>query len=413
MNYEKNSYFFRKISSKMLWKSKDINMFKKKFLSVLSLILISVSLFGKTLLPAERFSHYGEENPLENTAVERIYKVKPDISFQELIATGAEYTVVLYDGNTKVMEFPNVVYHWFGMTGWNGLITEKDLSVVTSDGIHYVVKAELFSSIVVEEENEIDGIVINVQRKFWVLLSVFLGAVIFIALLVFAIFKKKKIILTKKDIEWIRESEKEIISREIHDSIVQDIRAIRLDVDRINSDDVQFKNQVVEKISETLIKMRDICYGLAPAEISSCFESDSIKLVSIIDTLCQQFMARTKVHCNLQAEEHIDEIAFNREISINVIRVFQEILKNIEKHSYAPNVTVLIRKNSENKKEFFQIIVIDDGVGCDLKKMNSSKNHFGVKNMRERMKSINGNIDFYSYPKHGMKVVLDIEVKQE
>ena len=149
MNYEKNSYFFRKISSKMLWKSKDINMFKKKFLSVLSLILISVSLFGKTLLPAERFSHYGEENPLENTAVERIYKVKPDISFQELIATGAEYTVVLYDGNTKVMEFPNVVYHWFGMSGWNGLITEKDLSVVTSDGIHYVVKAELFSSIVV------------------------------------------------------------------------------------------------------------------------------------------------------------------------------------------------------------------------------------------------------------------------
>ena len=92
------------------------------------------------------------------------------------------------------------------------------------------------------------------------------------------------------------------------------------------------------------------------------------------------------------------------------MRVFQEILNNVNKHSYATKVTVLIKPPAEH---YLTIFVIDDGVGCNIEKLNPKnlKNHFGIRNMRERMSSIGGTVDFFTSPDEGMKVVLKIKME--
>ena len=84
-----------------------------------------------------------------------------------------------------------------------------------------------------------------------------------------------------------------------------------------------------------------------------------------------------------------------------------ELLSNIEKHSGATEVTILIRSPLAGDKihEGLVIFVTDDGNGVDekiLRAMNSKnvtsiKNqHFGLQNIKLRLNEIGGTIKYFS-----------------
>ncbi len=158
--------------------------------------------------------------------------------------------------------------------------------------------------------------------------------------------------------------------------------------------------------------MRNTCYDLSPAELADAVrkDDDEIDLISIIEILCKQFTTKTNIDSSIQIDKSITYPDFDKTTCLNVVRVFQEILNNINKHSYATKVTVLIKPPVEN---YLTVFVIDDGVGCKIESLNPKnlKNHFGIRNMRERMTSIGGSVDFFSSPDEGMKVVLKIKAE--
>ena len=60
----------------------------------------------------------------------------------------------------------------------------------------------------------------------------------------------------------IQENERAKISRDIHDSVVQDIRGIRLETENLNvMDDSKERQKKIEDIAtESIVKLRNICY---------------------------------------------------------------------------------------------------------------------------------------------------------
>ncbi|MCQ2592679.1 MAG: histidine kinase [Treponema sp.] len=259
-------------------------------------------------------------------------------------------------------------------------------------------------------------------KKLVLLLAVIIGVLLISFgsfVLIYSLLKNKinKKVVQKKMLSF-QEQERAKISREIHDSVVQDIRAIRLQVDMIDVCDnpkaLNQKNRTIEDITQTIVKMRNICYNLTPAELMTHKDNDSaeIELISIYDSLCHQFYVKSKIPCSIHIDENLVYPKFDKEVTIHLIRVFQEILNNIEKHSYATNVNVLIRNQKENEQQYLVIFVIDDGIGCDIEQIlkNHKKNHFGFANMRERMKLIDGNIDFFSAENEGMKIKLTVKM---
>lgn len=55
------------------------------------------------------------------------------------------------------------------------------------------------------------------------------------------------------------------------------------------------------------------------------------------------------------------------------------------------------------------IYISDDGVGCDTKQLNlKNDQHRGLRNMKERMELIGGQIDFFSKPNEGLEITLTI-----
>ena len=222
----------------------------------------------------------------------------------------------------------------------------------------------------------------------------------------------------------IQEEERGKISRDIHDSIVQDIRAIRIEAEMLKVQEGQEQKQkdLSEKITDCIVKMRNICYGLEPAEFSLPSPAgQKINLLSILNSLAAQFEAKSKIKCSLNAENaaggnaagNADEILVEKEKCQNLVRIVQEALANIEKHSYATEAQILARTEDAQGKKRLALFIIDNGRGCDLDKVKASaswRTHFGMRQMKERAKTIGAEISFRSAPDDGMQIKISVEI---
>ncbi|MBO4508365.1 MAG: sensor histidine kinase [Spirochaetaceae bacterium] len=212
----------------------------------------------------------------------------------------------------------------------------------------------------------------------------------------------------------IQEAERAKISRDIHDSVVQDIRVLRLETENLVVDDASKQRQTkIEDIAtDCIIKLRNICYNLTPAELATHNEGDSSKLelISIINSLVQQFSSRTHIPCVFKVDEGFEYPVLEKEKTQNLFRVIQEALTNIEKHSYATQASIFIKKDGSS----LIIYVTDDGIGCnpeDLDKKLKSKEHLGLRSMKDRMELIGGSIEFFTAQNDGMEIKLQLPLE--
>ncbi|MCQ2249113.1 MAG: histidine kinase [Treponema sp.] len=211
----------------------------------------------------------------------------------------------------------------------------------------------------------------------------------------------------------IQEKERAKISRDIHDTVIQDIRVIRLEIEniKVHDESKNLQHKIEDIATDCIIKLRNICYNLAPAELVNHSEGDSskIELVSIINSLAQQFSKKTHVPCHVGVEEGFEYPVLKREVTQNIFRVVQEALTNIEKHSYATQTSIFIK----NEDDSIVIYVTDDGIGCSQETINHSLNsneHLGLRSMHDRIELIGGKIEFISSQDDGMEIRIEITV---
>lgn len=256
----------------------------------------------------------------------------------------------------------------------------------------------------------------DLEKSFLFRVCLALSFLILILLFIFYEFVRGRFSLKwqRKIVYQIQEEEKNKISRDIHDTIVQDIRAIRIKAEmlKVNESDEHKKNELIDEITDCIVKMRNICYGLTPAEFSiSSLTSGKVDFLSILDSLTEQFKTNARIKCTLNNEENLKEILLEKEKCQNLVRIVQESLSNIEKHSYATEAQILVRKEIQQEKNILILFIIDDGRGCDLKKaMKNSKTHFGLRQMKERAKTIEAEIYFRSAPDDGMQIKISLEI---
>ena len=265
----------------------------------------------------------------------------------------------------------------------------------------------------------------KVLEELWLIIA-FVGILIVFALVLILALKKIKmgqksdsLIERNKMIFDIQEKERAKISRDIHDSVVQDIRVLRLETENLNVDQSSKARQtkIEDLATDCIIKLRNICYNLTPAELASHNEGDStqLELISIINSLVQQFSARTHIPCVFKVDEGFEYPVLEKETTQNLFRVIQEALTNIEKHSYATQASIFIKKDKDSKgSPELLIYVTDDGIGCnqnELAKKLKSKEHLGLRGMKDRMELIGGSIEFFTAQNDGMEIKIELPLE--
>lgn len=192
--------------------------------------------------------------------------------------------------------------------------------------------------------------------------------------------------------------EKKRISRELHDGVLGKLSGIRLNLFVLN------KKKDHETIEKCLPFIKDL--QLVEKEIraishnlSEDLFSDQVSFTKMIVNLFEKIEGHTNLKFKIHIDELIDWKVISTSIKIEVYRIVQESLHNIEKHAKATQVTVKMQQS----EDYIIIEVIDNGIGM---RPEFKTKGIGVKNMKERAAKINSKLNIDSQKDKGTTISL-------
>lgn len=201
--------------------------------------------------------------------------------------------------------------------------------------------------------------------------------------------------ISEKDRELIIEKERHRIARELHDSVSQQLFAASMMLSALREHADTFPEayakqlQVIEQtIHESQSEMRALLLHLRPTLL------DGKDLKTGVESLLQELS--TKVP--LQIKYDIDDIHLPSAREDHLFRIVQELLSNVLRHAQAEHLEVYLLQGEH------QIIlrVIDDGVGFDMSQQKVGS--WGLRNIRERIESMGGNVRVISFEGQGTRI---------
>ncbi|SMG39471.1 Histidine kinase [Marivirga sericea] len=195
------------------------------------------------------------------------------------------------------------------------------------------------------------------------------------------------------------ETERSRVSRELHDGLGQMLNVVKMNAKSL-IEEKSIKDKLVELINASIEESHKISENLMPSKLKI------FDLKSSLEDLCSTFDSKEfKINFNTNLNSGDLE-----QIKINIYRIVQEALSNIQKHSKAKNVSIQLYKQSTEVR----LSIEDDGKGFDLEKAkrDSGKNKsHGLFNMIDRVKSMGGTIDIDSSSKLGTNIIININSK--
>lgn len=93
-----------------------------------------------------------------------------------------------------------------------------------------------------------------------------------------------------------------------------------------------------------------------------------------------------------------------------VVKVLQELLENVRRHSHATEVRVEVVKNQDS----LFLTIIDNGIGLPTDKLANLalRGHFGLVGMQERVRALGGSVNIMSHSGGGTKITLAIPLDE-
>lgn len=201
------------------------------------------------------------------------------------------------------------------------------------------------------------------------------------------------------------EEERSRISRELHDGIGQLISATKFNIEAFEkTTDSAFAPLQKSKqlLAQAGSELKSIIYALHPAFL------DNYGLPAALKALCDEVTESSNIKTSLNVSEL--ERRLDNKIELYSFRIVQEALNNIMKHSEAAKaeINVFLRNNVLN------ICIKDDGKGFDVDNVYffKDKKIFGLMNIKERVKMLNGNIQIDSKENCGTEILIEIPVRE-
>lgn len=203
-----------------------------------------------------------------------------------------------------------------------------------------------------------------------------------------------------------RAKEKKRLAQDLHDGVLGRMFGLRLNLDSLNSStDADAQRKRLELLNELKTIEQDI------REISHDLNREKLVLinnfVSIVHNLLEEQKSLHAAEVEYQIETKIDWDKIGNAIKINLYRILQEGLQNINKYANAGLIKVDISGDAEN----VYLKIEDDGIGFDVNKKSKG---IGMQNMISRTNDCQGIIDISSKKGQGTKIIITVptETKQ-
>ena len=204
----------------------------------------------------------------------------------------------------------------------------------------------------------------------------------------------------------LQESERRQLSRELHDRVGQNLTALEINLDILQtglashgSDEVRARVADSAALLEaTMDTIENVMSELRPPML------DDHGLAAALDWHARNFSMRTGIAVAVRGGEPVVRPALQVEIAL--FRIAQEALNNVAKHARARRVEIALdHANSE-----CVMSVQDDGIGFDDAAIASDKpkSGLGMVTMRERAQAVGGHFEVRALPGRGTQLTVRV-----
>lgn len=295
-------------------------------------------------------------------------------------------------------------------------------------------KTENISNLFMELQNAIINYLSQINSDFTysskiitivLLISVaFCVAIIWVSLSHVKTTKEKNILKDKvlenefitKTIVQVQEKERERISRDLHDTVLQDIRSEQFFLDKLKKiisskeKDEELENileQIISSGKSSLKNTSMIVKNLVPPEV------EMEDFMRSLNDLVHNFQNTREIQCSFYTNSNVLLKKLDIEQKTHIYRIVQEAMTNAAKHANPTEINVVVREDLENN--LINFFITDDGCGFiskttkDINIENSTS--LGLKGMESRAIILNGTLDIHSDEETGTHIKLVVPVE--
>jgi signal transduction histidine kinase/ligand-binding sensor domain-containing protein len=199
-----------------------------------------------------------------------------------------------------------------------------------------------------------------------------------------------------------QEDERKRIASELHDSLGQNLLFIKNSaVLGTNKNDMKRYSEISETASSSIEEVRRIAFNLYP------YQLDRMGLTKAIESVVRAIGESSPIH--MQIDIHNIDGVYTKEQESSIFRIVQECLNNVVKHSGATAACVRIAKD----RETVTMTIGDNGSGFDVEAMKSESKGFGLKNIRNRVMLLKGNVMYAASKEFRTLITVTLPVPHE
>ncbi|MBN1288240.1 MAG: PAS domain S-box protein [Actinobacteria bacterium] len=170
------------------------------------------------------------------------------------------------------------------------------------------------------------------------------------------------------------------LAADLHDEISQSLSVLKMNLSSMQlKDSTEIKEMEESRaiLGKTMDNIRSICYELRPPEL------ETLGLKTALGDYLEDFSGKTGIAVNFECDSAID---VPDDTAIQLFRVVQESLKNVEKHAETNSAAVSLHACEGN------ILLTLEDHGRGFETSGENKHKFGLWEMRERMLMVGGEL---------------------
>ncbi len=204
--------------------------------------------------------------------------------------------------------------------------------------------------------------------------------------------------------------ERNNLAFELHDSLAQTLASMRLQVrvldEIMHTNDEAASWQQLERIESTVDEANTELRGLI-AHFQAPIRKQA--LIPAVQDIVKRFRTESDIHIFFQHTINTP-LKLSDKYHLEVIRIIQEALNNLRKHSEANVARIMIRQRETNR---LHILIEDDGIGLKTLPENGKPGEqIGLKSMKERASRLKADFAIDSEPGEGTRIILEFDLNK-
>ena len=198
------------------------------------------------------------------------------------------------------------------------------------------------------------------------------------------------------------EEERRRVALQIHDTLGQNLLALRLDVVALHQQTAARQTRLhhraaaaLANLDDTIGAIRQLIADLRPFQLE-------LGLQAALEWECNKFQRSSGIACTVTGVDTLRDLAIDDAQTLTLYRVLQECLNNIMRHANASMVAITLGVTHEK----LTMRVADNGGGIDP--VHPSGPAFGLMGMRKRLGDAGGTFALTRVTPHGTAVTVTI-----